>query len=49
MATPYVNYHKLIVNIVPTKTIHRKIAGLNVWKTMLESTRQIKEKTTFLH
>ncbi len=41
MAAPYVKY------IIPTTTLHQKIAGIYVWKTMLESTRQIKEKLRF--
>ncbi len=37
------NWLKLPINIVPTTTIQRKLAGLYVWKKMLVSTRQIKE------
>ncbi len=43
------NCLKLLTNMVPTVTRHRKIAGVNVCKTLLVSTRQIKEKTAILH
>ncbi len=41
------NWLKLLGTIVPTTTGHRKIAGLYVWKKMLVSIRQIKEKLLF--
>ncbi len=48
VATPYAKYDtKLLGTIVPTTTRHRKIAGFYVWKKMLVSTRQIKEKLLF--
>ncbi len=40
---------KLLGTIVPTTIRHRKSAGLYVWKKILVTTRQIKQKPTFLH
>ncbi len=42
------NWLTLRLNIVPTMTIHQKIANPYVWTKMLERTRQIKEKLLFL-
>ncbi len=48
MATPYATYHKLTkVANTYCSVIHRKIAGLYVWKTMLETTRKINEILLF--
>ncbi len=51
METLYVKYHKLTKDaykiFAPTTTKHQKIAGINVCKTLLVSTRQIKEKQLF--
>ncbi len=50
METPYVNYHKLTkvaYKYYPTTPRYRKLAGLHVCKTMLVSTRQIKESPLF--
>ncbi len=48
MVTNYATYHKLtkFANKY-CSVIHRKIAGLYVWRKMLESTRQINEKILF--
>ncbi len=49
MVTLCVKYHKLtkVANKIFVPTTTPKIAGINVCKTLLISTRQIKEKMLF--